>query len=125
MNDLINYPTPSKNARPASSGGTTHNDAGVPGLPLSNFVTTYLTKDLKSGGALVVNITAPGSAFSPGYVARSVINGAAHTYGGGLSWMQADKMSSSALINKIVNEKVWGGQMQEFISENSKCGCRR
>jgi hypothetical protein len=124
MQDLINHPTPSSNARPATSAGTKKNDAGVPYLPVSNFVTTYLTADLRTGGSLVVNITAPGSFFDPGYVARAVINGVAHTYGEGTSVVQHDKSSTGGMVNWAVNELVWGDQMQRFIDENSSsCGC--
>jgi hypothetical protein len=100
------------------------NDAGVPYLPISNFVTTYLTADLKTGGPLVVNITAPGSFFDPGYVARTVTNGVAHTYGEGTSAVQHDKTVQGGIVNWVVNEMVWGDQMQRFIDENSpNVGC--
>lgn len=123
MLDFINHPTPSPNARPATRKGTKKNDASVFGLP--NLVTTYLTTDLLTGNPLVVNITAPGSAFSPGYVARTVTNGVAHTYGEGLTYVQHDKTLGGRLLNKGVNEYVWGTQMQEFIDNNSYgCECK-
>ena len=124
MQDLINHPTPSPEARPATSSGTKKNNAGVPYLPISNFVTTYLTTDLRTGNPLVVNITAQGSFFDPGYVARAVTNGVAHTYGEGMNFVQQDKSSSGEVVNWMVNELIWGDQMQKFIDNNSVgCGC--
>ena len=87
-------------------------------------MTSYLTTDLRNGNPLVVNITAPGSAFDPGYVARTVTNGVAHTYGEGRSLLQVDRVPSGGLVNWAANEYVWGRQMQDFIDKHSKgCGC--
>jgi RHS repeat-associated protein len=122
MQEFINHPTPSKNARPATPGGTKRNDASVPMLPVSNFVTTYLTTDLRNGNQVVVNMTAAGSFFDPGYVARTVNNGIAHTYGEGLSPVQVDKIEGGASVNWSINELVWGRQMQRVIDN---CGCNR
>ncbi|MGH8758993.1 MAG: hypothetical protein ACREVW_05690, partial [Burkholderiales bacterium] len=123
--DFINHPTPSPNAKPATRNGTQRNDAGVPYLPIGNLVTTYLTTDLNTGNPLVVNITAPGSAFSPGYVAREVSDGVAHTYGEGTFIFQNDANFAWRWFNDTVNESVWGGQMDEFIENNSSgCGCQ-
>jgi RHS repeat-associated protein len=124
MNALVNNPTPSPYARPATPQGTTLNDASVVGSG-NNLVTSYLTTDLSTGNPLVVNITAPGSMFSPGYVARTVNNGVAHTYGEGANWSQHDKSITGALINKLANELVWGRQMKKLIEGSAqRCGCQ-
>jgi len=133
MRELINHPTPSPNAKPATPGGTKRNDATPFALfPADNFVTSYLTFDLRNGNQLVVNMTAPGSFFDPGYVAREVTNGVAHTYGEGTNWIQsseADSLVSGFLpfgapgMNDFINEAVWGAQMQGAIDSNS-CGCK-
>lgn len=124
MQALVNSPTPSPYARPATPGGTSHNDASVLGRG-NNLVTSYLTTDLRNGNALVVNITAPGSMFSPGYVARTVNGGVAHTYGEGANWSQQDRTLPSALANKAANEVVWGRQMEKMIERSAKrCGCQ-
>jgi RHS repeat-associated protein len=123
MHDFINHPTPSSNARPATPQGTRRNDASVFRIP--NLVTTFLTTDLRNGNPLVVNMTAPGSAFDPGYVARTVTNGVAHTYGEGTSLVQFDREPHAWLLNKAANELIWGGQMQDFIDNNpSSCECQ-
>ena len=124
MQALVNHPTLSPYARPATPGRTSHNDASVLGRG-NNLVTSYLTTDLRNGNALVVNITAPGSMFSPGYVARTVNGGIAHTYVEGANWSHQDRSLPSALANKAANEVVWGRQMEKMIERSAKrCGCQ-
>lgn len=97
--------------------GTLKNDASVPLLPVSNFVTSYLTTDMRNGNPLVVNMTSSGSFFDPGSVARTVNDGVAHTYGEGLSPVQFDKLSSAAMLNWAINQAVWGRQMNHIINQ--------
>jgi RHS repeat-associated protein len=115
---LINNPTPG-NPMPA-----TPNNA--PALVFrNNPVTSYLTTDLRSGDQIVVNLTGPDSAFSPGYVARTVKNGYAHTYGEGLNWKQSF-FGTGMYLDDIVNWLVWDQQMQRLIEElmeQGGCGC--
>jgi RHS repeat-associated protein len=115
MQAMIDSPTPG-NPSPASEQGTPNN-AVVAGF--DNFVTSYLTHDLNTGQPLVVNITGTGSLFGPGYVARAVTNGVAHTYGEGENWKQSPGLWGET-TQEIANEMVWGQQMSKMISE---CGC--
>lgn len=122
MQELVNQPTPSPRSRAATSQGATKNDAEVFNIP--NLVTSYLTSDLRTGQPLVVNITTPESAFGPGYVARGVVNGFAHTYGEGANWAQFENLPGPWVAQSLADEYIWGRQMQRFIDENSKnCGC--
>jgi RHS repeat-associated protein len=124
MRELINHPTPSSNARPATTGGTKRNDASVPVVAPQNWVTSYLTTDLRNGNPLVVNITAPGSFFDPGYVARTITNGVVYTYGEGTSWTQFENAAGAWGAQSYANELVWGLQMERFIEKHSNnCGC--
>lgn len=116
MQAMIDNPTPG-NPLPASARGTPNN-AVVAGF--DNFVTSYLTHDLNTGQPLVVNITGTGSLFGPGYVARTVTNGIAHTYGEGANWKQSPGLWGET-TQEIANEMVWGQQMSKMISE---CGCK-
>lgn len=123
---LINNPTPG-NSSPASESGILNN-AVVPFFPLNNLVKSYLTTDLNTGAPLVVNMTGPGSLFGPGYVARFVQNGTAHTVGEGLSPLQSTIPISpfplAQLIQDAANEALWGRQMSKIIgSAKSGCGC--
>jgi hypothetical protein len=121
MQSIISSPTPG-NPNPASPNGTANN-APVPFFG-NNPVESYLTTDLNTGLPLVVNITGPNSAFSPGYVAREVVNGVAHTYGEGLNPWQSPTVSAG-WWQDFWNQVVWGRQMSNFIEKaKSKCGCQ-
>lgn len=61
--------------------------------------------------SLSLNLTGPGSAFAPGYVARTVRDGFVHSYGEGANWQQSDWFKYP---NSIANELVWGSQMYEM-----------
>jgi RHS repeat-associated protein len=123
---LINSPTPGTSA-PATPNGTTNN-AVVPFFPLNLFdnpVTSYLTMDVNTGAALVVNITGPGSLFGPGYVARYVTGGVAHTIGEGTNPIQSP-IIISPFIQYAADEALWGSQMSNIIGKSkSKCGCAK
>ena len=84
-------------------------------------MTSYVTNDLVTGAQLEVNMTGPGSAFGPGYVARTVTGGVAHTYGEGLNPLQSP-WGLSPDLQWLVDQLVWGRQMSKIISQ-SKCGC--
>lgn len=121
MQGLINNPTPGT-PQPASPGGT-RNDAPVPGFG-NNPVTSYLTRDLNTGAPLVVNLTDEKSAFHPGYVARTVINGVAHTAGEGLNPWQSPAITAQ-WAQDIANELLWGSQMVRIIKPlKSECRCQ-
>jgi RHS repeat-associated protein len=121
MQGLIDNPTPG-NPSPATPGGTANN-ARVFGQ--DNPVTSYLTQDLRTGAPLVVNITGPGSLFPHGYVARTVTDGIAHTYGEGLNWKQSPAQTFQ-WVQDLGNNYVWGQQMDDIIGNagGSKCSCR-
>jgi len=85
----------------------------------NNFVTSYLTKDLNTGQPIVVNITGSAGLFGPGYVARTVTNGVAHTYGEGTNWKQSPGLWGTT-TQEIANEILWGQQMSKLIEQ---CGC--
>lgn len=129
MQGIINNPTPGT-AFPATPNGTSNN-AVVPFVAPSNPVTSYLTTDTNTGAPLVVNVTGPNSAFGPGYVARTVTNGVAHTYGEGEAFIQGDQGMSGynplmALGNWAGNQLVWGSQMNSIIGNaKRKCGCKQ
>lgn len=57
-----------------------------------------------------------GSLFGPGYVARYVQNGIAHTAGEGLSPLQWPFES----LQNAANQVVWGKQMEDIISKSRK-----
>ncbi|WP_345777542.1 DUF6531 domain-containing protein [Dyella sp. LX-1] len=132
MQQLINNSVPNNpngGVRPATPEGTP-NIAYIPIIGTDNHVTSYLAKNLSGPGMVAVNMTGSGSTFSPGYVARTVSDGVAHTYGEGTSPIQSslglDNLSGNPLgaLNNIINERVWGRQMEEFISKAKKrCGC--
>jgi|SRR5882757_5349224 len=113
---LINSPTPGT-PMPATPNGTPNN-AVVFGQ--DNWVNSYLTTDLNTGAPVVVNITGPNSLFFPGYVARTVSNGIAHTYGEGLNPYQSPSVTAGWLQD-IANALVWGQQMKQMAN---KCGCK-
>jgi uncharacterized protein RhaS with RHS repeats len=119
LSGLINNPTPGV-PLPATLQGTPNN-AVV--LGMNNYVTSYLTVDVTSGSAIVVNIagTGAGAAFGPGYVARYVSGGQAYTSGEGRNWKQSPAVTGSA-FQTLANEALWGQQMNKIISE---CGCPR
>jgi hypothetical protein len=64
--------------------------------------------------------TNDGSAFGPGYVARYVKDGVAHTTGEGLDWKQAPALTGKTLQD-LGNQAVWGSQLSELIK---KCKCK-
>ncbi|SHL58189.1 RHS repeat-associated core domain-containing protein [Rhodanobacter sp. OK091] len=121
MQGLINNPTPG-NPNPATPGGTPNN-AAVPVVAPNNPVTSYLTSDLNTGAPIVVNITGANSAFGPGYVARTVTDGVAHTYGEGDAWTQS-ALGGGIGPNWAANQYIWGGQMSQIIAQSKQqCGC--
>ncbi|MBE1162191.1 hypothetical protein [Dyella acidiphila] len=130
MQGLIDNPVPDNpngGTAPASPGGTP-NIAYIPVIGTDNQVTSFLTPNLSGSGWVAVNMTGYGSTFSPGYVARTVDdNGVAHTYGEGTSPVQSnlgmDTLSGDpwGAVNNIVNQYVWGGQMERLI-QKCKCG---
>ena len=132
MKQLVNNSVPNNpngGVRPATAEGTP-NIAYIPVIGTDNQVTSYLTENLSGPGMVAVNMTGNGSTFSPGYVARTVSDGVAHTYGEGTNPIQSnldqDQWGPIPLgaLNNFINEQVWGGQMDEFISKAQKrCGC--
>jgi hypothetical protein len=124
MNALINNPVPTGfyPAKPATPEGTLNNAKIIPFV--ENPVTSYLTHDLNTGNPLVVNLTMQGSQFLPGYVARTVVNGVAHSYGEGLNGWQSPA-TTAQWIQNIGNQLVWGSQMSDLIEQTlSTCGCQ-
>lgn len=123
MQALINNPTPGM-SNPATPGGA-QNNANVFNL-FSNPVTSYLTMDTNTGAPLVVNVTQAGGPLSPGYVARTVTNGVAHTYGEGLDPAQSSWLTGP-VANYSAEQLLWGIQMQRMINSakngSSGCGC--
>jgi RHS repeat-associated protein len=131
-------PTPG-HPSPATPGGT-FNDATpstaanlIDGLDyISSFgndsggyanspVYSYLTKDVKTGGQVIVNVTLPGHPLFPGYVARTVgQNGSdtvVHNYGEGTAALQNPWNPLSGPI-----DNVWEGQTRDLAGG---CGCQR
>jgi len=97
----------------------TLNSANVFGNP----VTSYLTQDIHTGAPVVVNVTRAGGPLSPGYVARTVTNGVAHTYGEGLDPAQSPWLTGLG-ANYAAEQLLWGAQMQQMINNApSQCGC--
>jgi len=124
MSGLINSPVPTGfyPASPATPDGTPNNAKIIPFV--ENPVTSYLTHDLDTGNPIVVNLTMRGSQFLPGYVARTVVNGVAYSYGEGLNAWQSPS-ATAHWIQNIGNEMVWGRQMSKLITEaQSNCGCQ-
>ena len=121
MQALINNPTPGT-PNPASPNGTPNNAPAL--IFRNNPVTSYLTTDLNTGAQLVVNMTGPSSAFNPGYVARTVRNGVAHSYGEGLNGWQSPS-ATAQWLQYLGNQYVWGGQMSDLIRKaKASCGCQ-
>ncbi|RTL16167.1 MAG: RHS repeat-associated core domain-containing protein, partial [Burkholderiales bacterium] len=118
LDKIKNNPTPG-NPNPATPNGTPNN-AVVPGVAPVNIVTSYLTTDLRTGSQVVVNVTGPRSAFGPGYVARYVSNGIAHTVGEGTHPIQSFLVPS--MVRTAANELLWGKQMKKFVDE---CICKK
>jgi len=116
MKKLIDNPTPGT-PKPATPNGT-RNNAEV--LGQDNFVTSYLTSDVSTGGEMVVNVTGADSLFPNGYAARTVSNGFAHTYGEGTSVKQAPIFWSTVGAFVDPNDLLWGEQMRKFVKE---CSC--
>jgi len=118
LDKIKNNPTPGQ-PNPATPQGTLNN-AVVPGITNSNWVTSYATTDLKTGGQVIVNVTGPRSRFGPGYVAQVVTSGVVHTYGEGTSLTQSFLVPSA--IRALANEGVWGQRMKTFVDE---CTCKK
>ncbi len=116
LQKLINNPTPGL-SNPATAIGT-QNNARV--LGIDNRVTSYLTSDTQTGQPVIVNVTSKGSALADGYVARTIANGAVQTVGEGTNWRQSPLLTGFD-TQFMLNEVVWGGQMQTFIDE---CKCK-
>ena len=116
MRKLMENPTPG-NPNPASEAGTRNNAPAL--IFRNNWVTSYLTSDRMSHRRLVVNVADSGSAFPPGYVARTVSDGVVHTYGEGLAWEQALPIPG---LNAVANWTVWKLQMKKFVKE---CSCEQ
>lgn len=112
MRKMIENPTPG--APNAASQSGTLNNAQVFGM--DNWVKSYLTSDLNSRRPIVVNVADSNSAFPPGYVARTVSDGVAHTYGEGLAGVQAIPFAQ-----RIGNWWYWERQMKQFVEE---CSCQ-
>lgn len=117
MQALIDNPTPGE-PRPATAMGALNN-AVVGGL--DNFVRSYVTRDLNTGRQLVVNFTGSQGLFGPGYVAKTVANGVAHTYGEGSNWKQSGMLWGMG-TQDMGNEALWGRMMSRLIEE---CGCEQ
>ena len=115
MRKLIENPTPGTPS-PATPSGT-RNNAPVPLYTDSNWVTSYLTTDLTRRNPLVVNVADPDSAFPPGYAARTVTDGIAHTYGEGLAGEFA-----IPFFSRVGGWLVWQRQMERFVEE---CKCEQ
>jgi hypothetical protein len=113
MRKMIENPTPGTPNAATNSG--TRNNAEVFGK--DNWVTSYVTADLNSRQPVVVNVADSSSAFPPGYVARTVSDGVAHTYGEGLAGVQA-----IPFLQRVGNWWYWERQMKQFIEE---CSCEQ
>jgi len=103
---------------PASSGGTP-NIAQVFGV--DNPILSYVTTDLTTGNAMVVNVTNSTGGFAPGYVARTVSNGGVHIYGEGLALVQSPLLFSPE-VNFLLDQCVWRSQTNGAAE---RCGCGR
>jgi hypothetical protein len=97
-------------------------------LPIGsiNPVISYIIKDNNNPNiSWVVNVTQPGHALFPGYVARGVVNTATgvemHTYGEGVGFLQSPE-APSRVSNTINN--AWIGLSNDVIT-NAKCGCSK
>lgn len=89
----------------------------------NNWVTSYLTTDLNTGNPLVVNLADEDSTFFPGYVARTVVDGVAHSYGEGMDPLQSEVIVGLG-STFIANELVWGELMDSTIAEaRTQCAC--
>jgi RHS repeat-associated protein len=110
-----------KHATPGSSNGAsaegTWNDATVG--PFHNPVKSFTTRNLATGGQLVVNMTTKGGVFADGYVARGVVGDQVHTWGEGTSPWQSPYLTGFD-TQYMANQIVWGAQMAEIVK---KCEC--
>ena len=125
LGSLLNSPTPEDwaSSRPATPEGTANNAAVAPFM--NNPVTSYRTNDLITGESIAVNIAGAAGVFGPGYVARAVRGGTAHTYGEGLAPIQSPVLTLGPLPNFMANELVWGRQMSSMIdAAGNTCGCQ-
>ena len=132
MQGVIKKPTPGIFSQPASVQGTPNFATPTPldilTLPIGsiNPVISYITKDNNNPNiSWVVNVTQPGHALFPGYVARGVVNTATgvemHTYGEGVGFLQSPE-APSRVSNTINN--AWIGLSNDVIT-NAKCGCSK
>lgn len=74
-------------------------------------MTFCLTHDTATGAAVEVNIVGvgDGSLFGPGYVARYVRGGWAHTAGEGNNFKQSPAVTGQT-IQDIANQALWGSR---------------
>ena len=123
MQALIQSPTPGDSNGASPTG--TPNIANPFGL-LNNPVMSYVVSDLFTGQPVVVNVTSsPNSPLGPGYVARTVTDGVAHTYGEGLDLLQSPA-ATGMFGGDIAAGMLWGVQMSEMIKKApSRCGCTK
>jgi RHS repeat-associated protein len=132
MQGVIKKPTPGIFSQPASVQGTPNFATPTPldilTLPIGsiNPVISYIIKDNNNPNiSWVVNVTQPGHALFPGYVARGVVNTATgvemHTYGEGVGFLQSPE-APSRVSNTINN--AWIGLSNDVIT-NAKCGCSK
>jgi uncharacterized protein RhaS with RHS repeats len=118
---LVQNPSPG-NPAPASAYGTPNVAiVDILGITLANPILSYVTTDINTGNPLVVNVTNGTGGISPGYVARTVSDGAVHNYGEGLAWQQSTSIWGSSIENFLDNY-VWGKQTRSILP---KCGCSK
>jgi RHS repeat-associated protein len=132
MPGIIKKPTPGFFTNPATKEGANNNATPkpvqvvlFPGGLLLNPVKSYIIEDdVNKGKFWVVNVTQPGHALFPGYVARSVEdtpNGSImHNYGEGSGGLQSP--SSPAVVRNAINNG-WVGLSDDVITA-AKCGCK-
>ena len=113
---IVKNPAPGNPMSPATAEGTP-NVAQAFGV--NNPIISYVTNDLSTGGPIVVNVTTgtQGQGFSPGYVARTVIDGVVHNYGEGEAIVQSPWLFSPQFL---LDQYVWRTQTNDVAK---KCGC--
>ncbi len=117
LNGLINNPTPGVDFCATASG--TLNDSRIG--PVKSFVVT----DRKSGADVVINVTQPGHAFHPGYVARSVSSSAGGVTVTNEGEGQAVSQSFDLLVDPAA-QVLWGRLTQGIFDRGGdalRCGC--
>ena len=132
MPGIIKTPTPGFFTNPATKEGADNNATPKPvqvllgpGGLLLNPVKSYIIEDnVNKGKFWVVNVTQPGHALFPGYVARSVEdtpNGSImHNYGEGTGGLQSP--STPRVVRDAINNG-WIGLSDDVITA-AKCGCK-